>query len=116
MLSLTTFKWPACSRPTRSTSGDTMRHGPHHGAQKSTSTGTEAFSSSSNVSRLASTIQGRRVWQTPQRGTPDWLARTRFFLPQLGHATIVDRSDITLLPVRDVPARGVATRDGRPAA
>ena len=88
-LSLTTFSRPACSRPARSTSGETMRHGPHHGAQKSTSTGTDALISSSKLSGAASTIQGRSVWQTLQRGTPDGLGRTRFFVPQLGQAMIV---------------------------
>ena len=66
-----------------------MRHGPHQGAQKSTSTGTDALISSSKLSGAASTIQGSSVWQTLQRGTPDGLGRTRFFLPQLGQATIV---------------------------
>src|ERR1700739_1017388 len=44
MLSLTTFSSPARSLAISSTTGATIRHGPHHGAQKSTSTG---FSDSS---------------------------------------------------------------------
>ncbi len=40
MLSLTTFSSSARSCAISSTTGATMRHGPHHGAQKSTSTGT----------------------------------------------------------------------------
>jgi hypothetical protein len=34
---------PETSRATFAISGATMRHGPHHGAQKSTSTGKEDF-------------------------------------------------------------------------
>jgi hypothetical protein len=41
--------------------------------------------------RLASTIHGSSAWQTLQRGTPDGLARTRFFVPQLGQVVIVLR-------------------------
>src|SRR6476661_6580412 len=39
MFSLTTFSWSARSFAISSTTGATIRHGPHHGAQKSTSTG-----------------------------------------------------------------------------
>jgi hypothetical protein len=71
-----------------------MRHGPHHGAQKSTSTGTDEVISCSNVSAPASTIHGSSVSQALQRGTPDGLARTRFFVPQLGQVMIVLREAI----------------------
>jgi hypothetical protein len=50
---------PASSTASRSTAGDTMRHGPHHGAQKSTSTGIDARTASSNVAAVASTTHGR---------------------------------------------------------
>src|SRR5450755_437691 len=40
MLSLTTLRVSPRSVAISSTTGDTRRHGPHHGAQKSTSTGT----------------------------------------------------------------------------
>ncbi len=66
-----------------------MRQGPHHGAQKSTSAGTEEAISCSNVSAPASTIHGNSVWQTLQRGTPVVVGRIRFLVPQLAHATIV---------------------------
>src|SRR5271165_3237409 len=66
-----------------------MRHGPHQGAQKSTSTGSEEEISCSKVSGLASTIQGSSVWQTLQRGTPEGIARTRFLVAQLGQVMIV---------------------------
>jgi hypothetical protein len=61
---LTTFSRPAFSRPNCSTSGETIRHGPHQGAQKSTSTGTEAMISASNVSALGSTTHGSSVLST----------------------------------------------------
>src|ERR1700685_793631 len=40
MLSFTTFRASPRSFAISSTTGATIRHGPHHGAQKSTSTGT----------------------------------------------------------------------------
>jgi hypothetical protein len=54
----------------RSTAGETMRHGAHHGAQKSTKTGTEATISLSKLSASASTTHGSAWWQTLQRGRP----------------------------------------------
>src|SRR5512143_2021698 len=41
-----TFNLPACSRAISSTTGATIRHGPHHTAQKSTSVGVPDFSTS----------------------------------------------------------------------
>src|SRR5207249_720587 len=45
--SLATFSLSDCSPAISSTIGATMRHGPHHVAQKSTSTGCEADRTSS---------------------------------------------------------------------
>ena len=73
----------------RSTTGETMRQGPHHGAHKSTSTGSEEVISSSKLSVSASTIHGSGAWQTLHRGTPRGRGRTRFFLAQLGHVMVV---------------------------
>src|SRR4051812_29421618 len=42
MLSLTTLSLSACSPAISSRTGATWRHGPHHSAQKSTSTGRSA--------------------------------------------------------------------------
>src|SRR5688572_28585033 len=48
VFTLTTTSRPASLEATRAISGATARHGPHHGAQKSTSTGTgDAFTSAS---------------------------------------------------------------------
>ena len=56
-------------RPPAASAGLTIRHGPHHGAHMSTTTGTDAASATSaKVSSPASTIQGSGWWQLPQRG------------------------------------------------
>jgi hypothetical protein len=55
---LTTFNCPARSRACASTAGETIRQGPHQGAQKSTSTGTEASIAPSNSLEAASTTHG----------------------------------------------------------
>src|SRR6188472_3824208 len=88
-LSLTTLTWPALDCARRSIAGETMRHGPHHGAQKSTTTGTDAFVSVANDSRSASTSQGSFVPHAAHWGTPSAVGRTRLRLPQLGQVTIV---------------------------
>src|SRR5438045_1925527 len=88
MLSLTTFRRPARACASFSSAGVTILHGPHQGAQKSITTGTEAAISESNDPLSASTSQGSNVWQTAQRGTPSCPGRTRFFLPQFGQVTI----------------------------
>jgi hypothetical protein len=73
-----------------------MRHGPHHGAQKSTSTGADEVISSSKDACVASTIHGSSVWHTLHRGTPDAVGRTRFFVPQLGQTMSVPGADMTM--------------------
>ena len=66
-----------------------MRQGPHQGAQKSTSTGTDATISSSKPPASVSTIHGSGAWQTLQRGLPSARGRTRFFVPQFRQVMIV---------------------------
>src|SRR3954447_15794964 len=88
VLSFTTFRRPGMLRATRSTTGETIRHGPHHGAQKSTRTGMVAWIAESNVCASASAIHGSGWWQLPQRGTPSAETGTRLRLPQLGQTTI----------------------------
>src|SRR4051794_35757021 len=88
VLSFTTFRRPAMLRATRSTIGETMRHGPHHGAQKSTRTGIVAWIAASNVSRSASAIHGSALWQFPHRGTPSAATGTRLRFPQCSQVTI----------------------------
>ena len=65
-LTLTTLTRPACSRANASSIGLTIRHGPHHGAQRSTTTVGAAFASTSNVDSSASTTHGSGLPQVPQ--------------------------------------------------
>src|SRR3954462_14956716 len=87
-LSLTTFMRPELASARRASAGETIRQGPHHGAQKSTTTGTDAVISSANESRSASTSHGSFVPHTAHCGTPSGLAGTLLGLPQLGQVTI----------------------------
>src|SRR3954462_14675061 len=91
VLSFTTFRRPAMLRPTRSTIGETILHGPHHGAQKSTRTGIVAWIAASNVSPSASVIHGSGLWQLPHRGTPSAATGTRLRFPQCSQVTIAVR-------------------------
>ena len=64
-----------------------MRHGPHHGAQKSASTGTGLAATPSLKSAVEiSTTQGRADPHVAQCGTPAATTLTRFFWPQRGQA------------------------------
>jgi len=84
----TSFSSPARSRASCSSAGLTIRHGPHHGAHRSTSTGTfERSATSSKVTSSASAIQGSGSWHCAHVGVPLALAGTRFFRPQLGQGT-----------------------------
>jgi hypothetical protein len=81
---LTTLSCPAC-RPARSSStGEIIRQGPHHAAQKSTTTGTEALVSAANVSVSASTNHGSSDLYLGQRGNPEAIGPTRLCASQLG--------------------------------
>ena len=87
-LTLTTFSRPGCSWASSSRIGDTNRHGPHQGAQRSTTTVGAAFVSTSNVDSFASTTQARGLPQLPQWGAPRSLGPMRFFAPQLAQVRI----------------------------
>ena len=83
---LVTFKRPGFFAAIRSTAGETIRHGPHHGAHRSTSTGVVARSTTaSKVESVASVSHGRGALHAAQAGLPDAEAGTRFFVPQDGH-------------------------------
>jgi hypothetical protein len=58
VLTFATIQRPAPSRATFSSSGATILHGPHHGAQKSTSTGTAALPVNAANSLIESTVTG----------------------------------------------------------
>lgn len=85
---LTTLRRPANSFDRSSRMGPTIRHGPHHGAQRSTTTAGAALASMSNVSSVAFTSHGRTLAQLPQCGAPRALGRILFFLPQFGQVRI----------------------------
>ena len=56
----TSFIRPRSRAATSSSAGEIIRHGPHHGAQRSTTTGSDASSTTvEKSSSLASAIQGR---------------------------------------------------------
>src|SRR3954468_245927 len=94
----TSLSWPARSVASFSRAGLTIRHGPHHGAQMSTSTGTVACSATApNESSPASTIQGSGAEQLPQRGAPWAIVGTRFCLPQFAQRTVFVRLSVLLL-------------------
>src|SRR4029079_16150461 len=68
--------------------GLTNRHGPHHGAQRSTSTGGAAFASTSNVASVAFTTHGNGLPHLPQCGAPRGAGRIVFFVPQFAHTSV----------------------------
>lgn len=82
---------PAFCPASRSSSGATMRHGPHHSAQKSTTTGHGASRTSASKSASASTWIGaaggdRACLQRPHLGCRSSLPNgTRFSAPQCSH-------------------------------
>src|SRR5262245_33242972 len=89
---------PAFDAATRSSSGATIRQGPHQGAQKSTTTGRAApRTSASKATALGASIGSfggaRTVPQLPHFASFA-VNGTRFFLPQEGQATITPRSSI----------------------
>ena len=80
---------PAISRASCSRRGLTVRHGPHHGAQRSITIGSRLLATIPSRSVLpASTIHGSGSWHLAQRGTPAASAGTRFFTPHDGQAMV----------------------------
>src|SRR6202521_6088852 len=79
LLTFTSLSLPGRSVAIFSTMGDTIRQGPHQGAQKSTRTGNELSSTTAgkSVSPL-SVSHGIVAPQLPQCGTPLAAGRTRF--------------------------------------
>ena len=97
-LTFTSLTLPACDLASCSNAGLTIRHGPHHGAHRSTSTGSAAHSTTvAKLASSASAIHGSGEWHWPQRGTPLAAAGTRFFRPQTGTPR---RHSRRLLPLR----------------
>jgi hypothetical protein len=65
-----------------------MRQGPHHGAHKSTTTGTDDADSAAKEAESASTSHGSIALQRAQRGAPRSIGPTRFRAPQLAQLMI----------------------------
>ncbi len=90
VLTLITSARPAMLRAAVSSSGAIIRHGPHHGAQKSTTTGTGAcWTMVSNAAASAASTGSAGgdsdAWQFPQRIARSSVAnRRRFVLPHDG--------------------------------
>src|SRR5579862_7400882 len=106
MFSLAIWILPACSAAISSRTGAIILHGPHHSAQKSTSTGTSAaLTCSSNVLSSRATIVS--------------LISTSRFLRELGTATSPcpavgqTRAGPLLFPPWTVPARAPRDTDAR---
>src|SRR6516165_3663590 len=71
-----------------------MRQGAHHGAQKSTRTGTLASrvisANAAASTSIGSAMGGKAVLQDPQRPVSErCFAGTRLFAPQVGHGRIM---------------------------
>ena len=60
-LTSTTLRAPARSAAACSTSGPIVRHGPHHGAQRSTSTSTDAFETAAKLPSRCINDPGKRL-------------------------------------------------------
>src|SRR6185437_1368147 len=85
---------PAISFAVRATSGAAARQGPHHAAQKSTSTGTFApctiSSNSAVVTAIGSSTGPRSALHAPHRPVSARCpAPVRFFCPQLLHVLMI---------------------------
>lgn len=94
-------------RANASSAGLTMRHGPHHGAHRSTTTGIVAFSTTSwNSLSAASTIQGNHAPQLPHLGTPLADAGTRFLFPHVSHRTMSEATCPILAHTGTPPSPG----------
>jgi hypothetical protein len=72
-----------------SSTGEIIRHGPHHAAQKSTTTGTDEVVSAVKVPLFPSTTQGRLDLHRGHRGTPWAIGATRLRALQFGQLMIV---------------------------
>lgn len=95
-LTLTSLIRPANSPARCSRAGLTARHGPHHGAQMSTKTGsTEPVTTLANVSFPASPIQGSGALHFAHRGMPLVAHGTRFLVPHDAHRATLDPSEVT---------------------
>ena len=66
-----------------------MRHGPHHGAQRSTTTGTFVATTASKSASVPSTSQGRSALHLAHLGSPVAAAGTRLRALHETHVTML---------------------------
>src|SRR5689334_10571952 len=96
MLSLATVSFSACSVAISSRTGATILHGPHHSAQKSTSTGLSLPSTS--LAKLASVtvtvLPAMEVLPLDRlaRGEPGWITRRAVDLCPAGGGACCSRT------------------------
>lgn len=65
-----------------------MRHGPHHGAHRSTRTSEVVLRTPERVASDASAIHGSSALHDAHLGRPEETAGTRFFVPQAGQVVM----------------------------
>ena len=105
---LVTSNRPALRCATCATCGATIRHGPHHSAQKSTSTGkrddpTRASKSAAEGTATGSPGGASTVWQRPQRvDCPSVENVSRLAAPHDGQVTTSPRASIRMLDIADL--------------
>src|SRR4051812_12949269 len=96
VFTLSTIAFPATSLANASTSGAVMRHGPHHGAQKSTRTGTFAPLVISEKASAPASIGvfpgGSGDLQEPHLpASARCFAGTRFSFPHVLHVRVTEK-------------------------
>src|ERR1700677_271574 len=116
---LTTPARPAISAAVSATSGADILQGPHHAAQKSTSTGTRAFcvisSNCSSSTSRGSLTGGNGDLHAPQRPvSAKCFAGTLFFRPQILQLRI--RAILALLEFHSVDLLTVSSKRTDPPA
>lgn len=87
-LTFTSLIAPARSVATRSSSGEIVRQGPHHGAHRSTNTGMRAPTTASKSSSVAAATHGSGALHAAHFGVPLATAGTRLRVPQDGQAVM----------------------------
>ena len=107
MSTLRTIAFPAISSAVRATSGAAERQGPHHAAQKSTSTGTEALFRISSK-RTGSAGNGSAIGASVPLHAPHrpvlarCVAVTRFFWLQCVQVRMTGKMGLCLLKISSI--------------
>jgi hypothetical protein len=86
--------------------GPTARHGQHHGAHRSTSTGSVAAVRAAKEASSASTSQPSGLWHAAQRGVPVAADGTRLRRPHDAQ-TIMDGATVACSGAGDIAVTGL---------